>query len=101
MSGPVLRNYRALVAADRLEADAAQIAVIAKLDALIARLDGHSPARRPNVIERLIGVKPAETPRGLYIFGPVGRGKTLLMDLFFDAAPTASKRRVHFHAFMA
>ena len=79
----------------------AQIALIGRLDALAARLDGYSPARAPNAFERLIGARPAEPPRGLYIFGPVGRGKTLLMDLFFDAAPASAKRRVHFHAFMA
>ena len=101
MSPSIQQRYRELVAAGRLEADPAQIALIGRLDALAARLDGYSPARAPNAFERLLGARPAEPPRGLYIFGPVGRGKTLLMDLFFDAAPAGAKRRVHFHAFMA
>ncbi|MGA2794358.1 MAG: cell division protein ZapE [Roseiarcus sp.] len=101
MSLSIQQRYREFVAAGRLEPDPAQIALIDRLDALAARLDGYSPVRAPNAFERLIGVRQAEAPRGLYIFGPVGRGKTLLMDLFFDAAPVKAKRRVHFHAFMA
>jgi cell division protein ZapE len=94
-------RYDALIASDRLEADPAQGALIDALAALAHRLAYYTPTRRPNGLVRLIGVRPAEPPRGLYIYGPVGRGKTLLMDLFYEAASTASKRRVHFHAFMA
>jgi cell division protein ZapE len=101
MNVSVGQRYRELAASGRLEADSAQIALVEKLDALNTRLTGYSPAKPPNALERLIGVKPVEAPRGLYIHGPVGRGKTLLMDLFFEAAPAKAKRRVHFHAFMA
>jgi cell division protein ZapE len=101
MNVSVGQRYGELAASGRLEADSAQIALVERLDALLARLAGYSPAKPPNALERLIGVKPLEAPRGLYIYGPVGRGKTLLMDLFFEAAPARAKRRVHFHAFMA
>jgi cell division protein ZapE len=101
MSLSIQQHYRELVAAGRLESDPAQVALVATLDALVVSLVGYSPAKSPNALERLIGVRPVAPPRGLYIFGPVGRGKTLLMDLFFEAAPTKAKRRVHFHAFMA
>ena len=100
MNVSVGQRYRELAASGRLEADSAQIALVEKLDALNARLANYGPAKPPNALERLIGVKPVEAPRGLYIYGPVGRGKTLLMDLFFEAAPAKAKRRVHFHAFM-
>jgi len=96
----MLDRYRTLVADGRLEADPAQAALAARLDRLAAALVGYRPGRRARAIGRLIGVGPAP-PRGVYIHGAVGRGKTLLMDLFFEAAPPARKRRVHFHAFMA
>jgi len=101
MSLFVLSRYHELVADGRLEADAAQAELAARLDRLAAELVDYRPGRRPGALGRLIGAKPSEPPRGLYIHGAVGRGKTLLMDLFFEAAPLALKRRVHFHAFMA
>jgi cell division protein ZapE len=101
MIDPLKARYDALIASSRLEADPAQGAAIEDLAALAQQLTQYTPARRPNGLARLIGFRPAEPPRGLYIHGPVGRGKTLLMDLFFETAPTDAKRRVHFHAFMA
>ena len=53
------------------------------------------------MLGRLFGAKPAPAPRGLYIHGEVGRGKTMLMDLFYAAVEVTPKRRAHFHAFMA
>ena len=98
--GPLAR-YEAVVAEGRIEPDPAQAALAQRLDRLARALDGYRPGRPAGALRRLIGAKPSEPPRGLYIYGPVGRGKTLLMDLFFEAAPVEKKRRVHFHAFMA
>jgi cell division protein ZapE len=100
---PLLARYEALVAAGAVERDEAQLAIVEKLERLALDL-----ARRP-VRERKAGLfsflrrRPAEAPpapRGVYIWGPVGRGKTTLMDLFFDGLAIERKRRVHFHSFM-
>jgi len=96
-----LARYQALVAEGRVEADPAQAAVAERLDRLARALDGYRPGRRVSPLMRLIGARPPEPPRGVYLHGPVGRGKTLLMDLFFEAAPVEKKRRAHFHEFMA
>ena len=96
-----LARYEAMIADGRIEADPAQAALALRLDRLARALDGYRPGRRPSALGRLIGARAPAPPRGLYLHGPVGRGKTLLMDLFFDAAPVARKRRVHFHEFMA
>ena len=101
MSLSVLPHYRALVAAGRLEPDGAQAALAARLEALSRELKSYQPPRRAGGLTRLFAAKPAATPSGLYVHGAVGRGKTLLMDLFFEGAPVAAKRRWHFHAFMA
>lgn len=62
----------------------------------------NQPVVRPSVWQKLIGKKPTVTqpPQGLYMWGGVGRGKTYLMDTFFEALPTEKKLRVHFHRFM-
>ena len=97
----VAARYRRLLARGRIEADPAQAKLVERLDALAAQLEGYRLARRPGALGRLIGPRPSMPPRGLYIYGQVGRGKTFLMDLFFETARVSAKRRVHFHAFMA
>lgn len=85
------------VAAGRLKGDPAQRQAALCFDRLLGKLSAPPPRR----LFGLIAGKPAAAPRGLYLWGGVGRGKTLLMDRFFLAAPVARKRRQHFHAFMA
>ncbi len=101
MSGAVLSRYLDLVARARIEHDSAQERLAGRFDALAERLDGYRPARKPSALGRLIGARPSEPPRGLYVHGEVGRGKTFLMDIFYESSPIAPKRRAHFHAFMA
>jgi cell division protein ZapE len=99
-AGPLAR-YRAAVTAGRLQGDAGQEHVARRLEQLHHELSGHrasAPATAWRGFFKADRRKPP--PRGLYIHGGVGRGKSMLMDLFFAAAPVAVKRRVHFHAFM-
>jgi cell division protein ZapE len=97
----IAQGYRALVSDRGFEFDPAQAELAWKLDALSAGLEDYRPEPKPGAFGWLIGHKAAEPPRGLYIHGPVGGGKTMLMDMFFDAVTGPSKRRAHFHAFMA
>jgi cell division protein ZapE len=98
--GP-LAAYRALCAAGQLRGDDAQSAAVGRLDALYHELADDRPAKTGGLLARLgLGQANPAPPRGLYLHGPVGRGKSMLMDLFYDAAPVDAKRRVHFHAFM-
>jgi cell division protein ZapE len=99
--GP-LALYRARRRAGQLDADPAQELAAEKLQSLHHALVGYEPAAgRSGWRERLgLARRRDEPPQGLYIFGAVGRGKSMLMDLFFAAAPLARKRRVHFHEFM-
>jgi cell division protein ZapE len=88
----------AQVSAGELEADAAQHAVAARLDGLARKLDGWKRGR--GGLRSLFARANGPVPRGLYVHGDVGRGKTMLMDLFFACAACAPKQRSHFHEFM-
>lgn len=98
---PIAVRYRALTDGRRLDFDPAQARLAKALDALAIRLKGYRADVKPGALARFMGAKPSEPPKGLYIHGAVGRGKTMLMDLFFDAVEVPRKRRAHFHAFMA
>jgi cell division protein ZapE len=94
-------EYQALVSSGAIEPDAAQAEIAEAYAALDQRLASYRPTRRQGLLGRLFGGDKDETPRGLYIHGEVGRGKTMLMDLFFQHSSVAHKRRAHFHEFMA
>ena len=95
-------HYDFEVRAGHIDRDPAQEAVVLRLDALNKALDGYQPARKSAALGWIFGGKAENSiPKGLYIWGGVGRGKSMLMDMFFDRATVAKKRRVHFHAFMA
>ena len=93
----VTDKYDALVAAGELRADEDQKRAIVALARVQAELEAVPP--RGSVIFRLLGRKP-DPARGLYLWGGVGRGKSMLMDLFFDSVHIKRKRRAHFHEFM-
>ncbi|WP_207765743.1 cell division protein ZapE [Pleomorphomonas carboxyditropha] len=97
-AGAVALWFDGEVAAGRLTGDAAQRQAALAFDRLLKRLAAPPPRRR---LLGLIPVGPTPAARGLYLWGGVGRGKTLLMDRFHAAAPVDRKRRQHFHAFMA
>ncbi|MEX1036550.1 MAG: cell division protein ZapE [Sneathiella sp.] len=102
VTGP-LDAYRKLLSQNELQPDPIQRLAIEKLQTLHRRLINYDPGTSAKWTQffRLGPRKPrVEPPQGLYIYGDVGRGKSMLMDLFFETAPVAHKRRVHFHAFM-
>jgi cell division protein ZapE len=93
MSGPVGRAYAALLDAGELKPDAAQEHAAAALDRLAGSL------KQDGFFSRLLG-RDRDAPVGVYLWGGVGRGKSMLMDLAFDTIAVEPKRRVHFHEFM-
>ncbi|HXQ09906.1 MAG TPA: cell division protein ZapE [Caulobacteraceae bacterium] len=96
MTEPTAVHYQARLERGELKPDPAQAQALAALSRLEAEL---GDAGEPSLVATLFK-KPAP-PRGIYLWGPVGRGKSMLMDLFFASAPVERKRRAHFQAFMA
>src|ERR1700676_5057052 len=94
-------HYQALVSSGAIEADAAQAEAAEASAALEGRLASYKPVRKQKLLGRLFADKNGAPPRGLYVHGEVGRGKTMLMDLFFQHSSVVHKRRAHFHEFMA
>ena len=94
------QQYRVWLASGELEPDPAQAAVVAQLQDLQQRL--LQPQPRERLLTRLTGLgrHPASPEKGLYIWGGVGRGKTWLVDLFYNQLPLQNKQRIHFHHFM-
>ena len=101
-SSTLASRYAELVSTGELTSDAGQRAAVQALQVVLDQLSG---ARQEGgaglLIRALTWLRKTEPQRGVYLWGDVGRGKTMLMDMFFDAAPIVNKRREHFHAFMA
>jgi cell division protein ZapE len=101
MSPSLSAQYAARVTAGKIDRDAAQQAIVDRLVQLERELAERCLARKSSSLDWFFGSREPEPIKGLYIFGDVGRGKTMLMDLFFAASSVPRKRRVHFHEFMA
>ena len=98
------RQYQQLVVNNHLQNDDAQLKVIQHLQQLLSDISIQASSQKQSILSRLFSSSftSTSTPniKNLYIFGDVGRGKTMLMDLFYEACPQPLKKRVHFHAFM-
>ena len=92
------QRYRRLVESGEIQDDPAQSDALQKLERL--RCEFETSNGRTSLLERLFGNPARSRPRGIYLFGGVGTGKSMLMDLYFESAGPLPKRRVHFHAFM-
>jgi cell division protein ZapE len=99
----VRQRYDHLVQSGAIERDPAQERIVAALDQLIEEIASKRLAQKSSALGWLFAAKrPSREPvKGLYIHGGVGRGKTMLMDFFFELLPVRRKRRVHFNDFMA
>ena len=96
----VLNAYDALVAAGELRTDPEQRAAAVRLDELATALEVVENRKPLSFLERWFTTRGGAAPRGVYMFGDVGRGKSMMMDLFFANVAVEKKRRVHFSEFM-
>ncbi|MEP4432683.1 MAG: cell division protein ZapE [Hyphomicrobiales bacterium] len=102
MPNTVCTRYYRWVEDGRIESDPAQRLLLERFVALNEQLKSQELASKKSSLGWLFAKSaPRQNPKGLYIWGGVGRGKTMLMDLFYDTSPVRKKKRFHFHAFMA
>ncbi|MCF6225350.1 MAG: AFG1 family ATPase [Xanthomonadales bacterium] len=99
ISGGPAAAWQALLESDQLSFDPAQASVVEALQQLYIQLQTE-PEGRQGLLTRLFKPQQSHTPVGLYIWGDVGRGKTMLMDLFYNSLPANTTIRLHFHRFM-
>jgi cell division protein ZapE len=95
----LLSHYKAKISEQLIKPDDGQAHVAEQLNTLATALN-KNPNQNPSFFKKLFGKTTKSSPRGLYIYGDVGRGKTMLMDLFFEHVEGWPKKRIHFHAFM-
>jgi len=97
MAGMLINEYSNRVAQGELRGDLAQHQLMERLNTLRRQLADQQPRKW---LKKFRGKNNNLAPRGLYVWGPVGRGKTMLMDLFFASVDASQKQRAHFHGFM-
>jgi cell division protein ZapE len=99
----VSEHLKSLTGSGSLQLDEAQLDVARRLDHILAQLKAKQPAAKGSALGWLFAARKKQGAgiKGLYVHGSVGRGKTMLMDMFYSMAPCAKKRRAHFHEFMA
>ena len=101
MASSIAGQYTAGVAVGKVERDPAQLAVVDRLARVEGDIIEHRLARKSSSLGWLFARdKKQASLKGLYIYGEVGRGKTMLMDLFYEVSPVQRRRRAHFHEFM-
>ena len=99
----VISKYNSLHNSGEINFDPSQIEVVTELDQILAKLREREKVSKGGFFSKFFGSKGRESSliKGLYIWGAVGRGKTILMDMFFELCPIECKKRIHFHEFMA
>jgi cell division protein ZapE len=100
MTKSLYSQYITHVSDGEIHSDAAQICLVKRLDLLVEQLKEFQLSRKASALGWLFGKRITRSPQGLYIIGEVGRGKTMLMDMFYESVDIRLKRRVHFHRFM-